>query len=155
MPLPTLEKKWVVKPPWSMHFVDDTDGLVHFAIEGYMSSRAGSKGAVYPSMAYTRCGHMVTWDGFRANAGTYVPHDVPLTCVPCAAGAVDGCARRQDLKTVLFAHAYGKNVNNVLAEYSEAERRIFQQYIKPPSMYGRCRRLASTLYLKATEADRA
>lgn len=145
----------VLRPPWSMHFIDDTDGLVHFAHEGYLPAKlTGTKDAVHPEMAYTRCGHVITWDGFRANAGTYVSRDVHLTCVPCAAGAREGRAQRQSFKQTMFAHLYGKNVTNVFAAYSEVERRIMYQWLRPP-LYRRCARLAAVLYLKATEADRA
>ena len=134
---------------WASHFVGDVDGLIHLADDHYGTKMNGS----HPEMAFTCCGYVVTWDGVRANAGTYVPTSIALTCVRCAGGARDGHARRTELKSALFAEMYG--MSKVLGLYAKDDAAMMLALFSPRSILRRCAQLAVVLYSKAMEARRA
>jgi hypothetical protein len=150
---------------WTSHFIDDTDGLVHFAREGYpLPRQIATRQGAYPMIAYTLCGHRVSWDGSYVNAGTYVSETTVLTCVRCIGGARDGATQRQIDKQALFGMLYGRYTDNVLravtaaeriVEYSPQDAEFLRRWLKKSSLTKRCARLSSTLYAKATEFLRA
>ena len=135
---------------WAAHFIDDTDGLTHLADDHYGAKMNGP----HPEMAFTRCGYVVTWNGVRANAGTYVPITSPLTCVRCAGGARDGRARRTELKNDMFMEMYGRPANKVLGEYAKYDVAMTLALFSPRSVLRKCARLAAVFYSKAMEAHR-
>ncbi len=136
---------------WSAHYRDTRDGLVHFADDHYCVAFIGG----HPDAAFTRCGRVVTWNGIRAGAGTYVALEVPLTCVRCAGGAHDGRTRRNELKSAMFAEMYGRPAGMILGEYAAADVALSIARLSRRSVLRRCTRLAQVLYLKATEYSRA
>lgn len=136
---------------WASHFIDDTDGLTHLADDHYGAKMVGP----HPDMAFTRCGHVVTWNGVRANAGTYVSTSTVLTCVRCAGGARDGRVRRTELKYAMFMDMYGTPPNKVLGPYAAADVAMTLALMCPRSVLRKCGRLAAVFYAKALEASHA
>ena len=130
---------------WAAHFLDDTDRLVHLADDHYAAKMNGA----HPEMAYTRCGYVVTWNGVRANAGTYLPLTVALTCVRCLGGARDGRARRGELKNAMLCAIYGRPAHQALGAYAEDDVKMTLALFSPRSVLRKCARLAAALYLKA------
>lgn len=138
---------------WSSYYRDDTDGLLHEAFAGYNAAFAGTQSAgPYPAIAYTRCGYMVTWDGFSVNGGEYVSREEPLTCVKCASGAREHERIRQQDKQALFGSLYGQRIQGSAqdriqyVEYAKIEMEILQKWGLSPSIMKTCKGVKQFLY---------
>jgi hypothetical protein len=131
---------------WASHFIDDIDRLTHLADDHYGAKMNGP----HPTMAFTRCGRVVTWNGVRANTGTYVSTSAVLTCVRCVGGARDGRARRTELKNAMFMEMYGQPANKVLGPYAKDDVAMTLVLLSPRSVLRKCARLAAVFYLEAS-----
>ena len=140
---------------WTSNFRDASDGLVHYARASWRATQVITPTGVYPSMAHTSCGLIVTATKAFVNTGTYLGEEAAITCVRCLGGAKDGENRRYVLKELAFATMYGSTPEQLRTRLghlrnAEAGKMVSTYYGRyGKSLFQRCQRLRMTLFAKA------